>query len=155
MSKMVFLACFGMLQAFSMAAVICYMVGADAPIHGVFALLFSVQIAGAAAGIFFSTLARSSKVALLFMLGWVVLMIGLSGFVLKLTDLEADWVLGISAMRWGMGGLMAVVNDVPAQKIGFFGFGNEIWQLDFLVNLALALLPTTATMFVLRARDRV
>lgn len=155
MSKIVFLACFGVFQAFTMAAIVCWSVGADAPLHGVFALLFSIQIAGAAAGMFFSTLAKSSKVALLFMLGWVVTMIALSGFLLKLPDLKTDWVLGISAMRWGMGGLMAVVNDVPRIKIAFFGFGNEVWQLDVIVNFALAILPTAATMLVLRTRDRV
>ncbi|MCU0661870.1 MAG: ATP-binding cassette domain-containing protein [Myxococcota bacterium] len=155
MSKMVFLACFGLFQAFTLAAVVCWNVRADAPFHGVFALFFSIQLAGAAAGLFFSTLAKSSKVALLLMLGWVVLMIGMSGFLLKLTDLQADWVLGVSAMRWGMGGLMAVVDDVPRLKLEFFGFGNEVWQLDVIVNFALALLPTAASMFLLRARDRV
>ncbi len=158
MSKALFLLAFGLFQAFTMAAIIVWWVGVDGALPAVFAVLLTVQLAGATAGLFFSTLAESSKVALLMMLGWLVLMIAFSGFVVKLPDLRSgglQWILGPSAMRWGMGGLMDIVADVPAAKVKFFGFEDEVWLLGAMVNLLLAILPISATMLILRLRDKV
>ena len=53
-----------------------------------FLAALSVQLGGATAGLFFSTVAKSSKLALLLMLAWLVLMIAFSGFVVRLPDLR-------------------------------------------------------------------
>ncbi len=158
LSKVIFLAAFGSFQAFSMAAIMVWVVGVDTALVPCVLILLSVQLGGLAAGLLFSTLAKSSKVALLFMLGWLVLMIAFSGFVVKLPDLRdqgMEWLLGPSAMRWGMGGLMDAVNDVPMTKVEFFGFADELWTLNVAVNITLFILPIAMTMLILRLRDKV
>lgn len=157
-SKVGFLLAFGMLQAFSIAAILVWYGGVDASIASVFVVVLSVQFAGVTMGLLFSTLARSTRVALLMMLACVIVMIIFSGFVVTLPRLRDDgtsWLLAPSALRWGLGGLMSIVHDVPSTRLKFFGFHNESLGLDVAVNLALATLPLCITMFILRARDRV
>ena len=92
------------------------------------------------------------------MLGCVVVMLAFSGFLVKLPDLESsstEWILTPSAMRWGLGGLMSVVNDIPARFETAFGFEDDLWTMNVLVNLVLSAFPLMATMLVLRLRDRV
>ncbi|MCP4605529.1 MAG: ATP-binding cassette domain-containing protein [Proteobacteria bacterium] len=158
LSKVVFLLAFGVFQAFSMTAILIWYEGADAPLSSTFCLLLSVQISGVAFGLLFSTLAKSSKVAMMSMLGCIVLMLAFSGFLVKLPSLRESgtaWILSPSSMRWGLGGLMAVVEDVPRAKLEFFGFGDEVWHLNVAVNAMLAILPIGATMLILRMKDRV
>ncbi len=158
LSKVLLLLAFGTVQAFSIAAATVWYVGADAPFPEVFFVLLSVQFAGVASGLFFSTLARSAKVALLFMLVWVVLMIAFSGFLVKLPDLRdsnMEWLLAPSSMRWGMGGLMDLVADTPSWAMEKFGFTDEVWNLNAAVNVGLSLLPIGLTALILRLRDRV
>ena len=158
LSKVVFLVCFGVFQAFSIAAILYWFVGVDGPLEPIFFTLLSVQIAGVSFGLFFSTIAKSSKLALMAMLGCVVVMLAFSGFLVKLPDLEGSntqWILTPSAMRWGLGGLMALVQDVPEKFQVAFGFGNDIWYLNVAVNLILSAFPLVGTMLVLRMRDRV
>jgi hypothetical protein len=154
----IFLIAFGLFQAFSMAAIMVWFAGADAALAPCFFTLLSVQLGGLASGLFFSTIAKSSKVALLWMLGWLVLMIAFSGFVVKLPSLRdkgMEWLLGPSSMRWGMGGLMDAVQDIPVQKVSCFGFSDEVWQLNVGVNGALFVFFIAVTMLVLRFRDKV
>ena len=158
LSKVLFLLVFGIFQAFSMAAILLWYEGADAPLSSTFGLLLSVQISGVAFGLLFSTLAKSSKVAMMSMLGCIVLMLAFSGFLVKLPSLRdsgTEWILAASSMRWGLGGLMSIVEDVPQSKLEFFGFADEVWQLNIAVNVALAILPIAATMLILRMKDRV
>ncbi len=158
MSKVIFLVCFGVFQSFSIAAILFWFVGVDGPLEPIFFTLLSVQIAGVAFGLFFSAIAKSSKLALMAMLGCVVVMLAFSGFLVKLPDLEGsntEWILTPSAMRWGLGGLMALVQDVPERFQVAFGFGNDIWYLNVLVNLVLSAFPLIGTMLVLKMRDRV
>ncbi len=158
LSKLIFLLTFGMVQAFSIAAVCVWFVGSDAPFTPYFLTLFTVQATGSAVGLFFSTLAKSTKVALSLMLMWVVLMLAFSGFLMKLPSLRengTEWLLAASSMRWGLGALMVLDQDVPAWAMEKFGFINEVWHLNLLVNVALAVLPTCATILILRLRDRV
>jgi ABC-type multidrug transport system ATPase subunit len=157
-SKIIFLAVFGLFQALSLTAVLYWYSGIDGPFAPVFLVLFSIQIGGVTAGLFFSTLAKSSKLALLLMLGWLVMMLAFSGFVIRLPTLRdqgTQWILGPSAMRWGLGALFDLVQDVPKTKIGFFGFEDEVWQLNVVVNFVLSLLPVTLIMLILKMRDRV
>jgi len=157
-SKLIFLAAFGLLQAFSITAVLYWYNGVDGPFAPVFLTLLSVQLGGLTAGLFFSTLAKSSKLALLLMLGWLVMMLAFSGFVIRLPTLRdqgTEWILGPSAMRWGLGGLMDLVNDVPGDKLIFFGFEDDVWQLNVAINGLLAALPVVLTALVLKVRDRV
>jgi hypothetical protein len=103
-------------------------------------------------------ISKSSKLALLLMLGWLVMMLAFSGFVIKLPDLRdqsMSWILAPSAMRWGLGALMDLVKDVPSAKVLFFGFDDEAWQLNVIVNLLLSSVPLFITMLVLKLRDRV
>ena len=58
-------------------------------------------------------------------------------------------------MRWGLGALMDIGQDVPIAKVKFLGFENESWLLNVLVNLALATLPVGATILILRLKDRI
>ncbi|MDJ0764587.1 MAG: ATP-binding cassette domain-containing protein [Myxococcota bacterium] len=158
LSKVMFLAAFGVFQAFSMAAILVGYAEADAPLASVFFLLLSVQLSGVGFGLFVSSVAKSSKVALMSMLGIIVLMLAFSGFLVKLPSLRDSgtaWILGPSAMRWGLGGLMALVNDVPSWAIEKFGFGDEAWHLNVLVNWALSIFPLALTMLLLKVRDRV
>jgi len=158
LSKVLFLLAFGMLQAASIAAVLYWYSKVEGEFASMFVVLLSVQIAGVSAGLFFSTLAKSSKLALLLMLAWLVLMLAFSGFVIRLPTLEENntaWILGPSAMRWGLGALMNVVQDVSAEKVLFFGFEDDLWQLNVVVNCLLALLPGVLTAIVLKMRDRV
>jgi len=158
LSKVGFLAAFGMLQAFSIAAILTGYGHIDGSVPSIFLVVLSVQLAGVTMGLLFSTLARSTRVALLMMLAAVIVMIIFSGFVVTLPRLRDDgtsWFLAPSAMRWGLGGLMAVVRDVPPTRLKFFGFHNESWGLDVAVNLALAALPLVITMLILKARDKV
>ncbi len=158
LSKVLFLLTFGVFQAFSMAAILVWYEGADAPLSSTFFLLLSVQVSGVAFGLLFSTMAKSSKVAMMSMLGCIVLMLAFSGFLVKLPSLRDSgtaWILSPSCMRWGLGGLMATVEDVPRAKLEFFGFGDEVWHLNVAVNVALAVLPIVATMLILRMKDRV
>jgi len=158
LSKVLFLLAFGMWQALTMTMVLAYYSGVDGPFVPMFLILLSVQFGGVTAGLFFSTLAKSSKLALLLMLAWLVLMLAFSGFVIRLPTLRdqgTGWLLGPSAMRWGLGGLMDVVDDVMADKVIFFGFEDEVWRLNILVNGVLALLPAVLTSLVLKMRDRV
>jgi ABC transport system ATP-binding/permease protein len=158
MSKVLFLLAFGMLQAASIAAVLYWYSEVDGPFAPIFAVLLSVQIAGVTAGLFFSTLAKSSKLALLLMLAWLVLMLAFSGFVIRLPTLRdqgTQLLLAPSAMRWGLGGLMDLVQDVSKDKLLLFGFEDEVWQLNTVVNCFLAVLPAFLTAIVLKMRDRV
>jgi MFS family permease len=158
MSKVIFLLAFGIFQAASLTAVLYWYSGVDGPFAPIFAVLLSVQLAGVTAGLFFSTLAKSSKLALLLMLAWLVLMLAFSGFVIRLPTLRDQgtaWILGPSAMRWGLGGLMDLVEDVSPEKVIFFGFEDDVWSLNVLVNCLLALLPGVLTALVLKMRDRV
>jgi hypothetical protein len=158
LSKVMFLVAFGVIQAFSMAAILCYYTGADATLESVFFTLLSVQITGVSFGIFFSTLAKSSKVALMSMLGCVVLMFTFSGFLVKLPalrDNNTDWILTPSSMRWGLGALMSNMKDVPEWALEKFGFKNEMWELNALVNLVLAVFPIFGTILALRLKDKV
>ena len=158
LSKLIFLAAFGVFQAFSIAAVMVWSVGVDGPFAPIFLVLFSVQLSGVTAGLLFSTLAKSSKLALLLMLGWLVIMLAFSGFVIRLPELQdqsLEWLLMPSAMRWGLGALMELIQDVPADKLIFFGFEDEVWRLNVVINLLLALLPVSIAMLLLRLRDRV
>ena len=158
LSKLSFLLAFGMWQAFTIAGIMVWYAGADAPFSPCFLTLLTVQLAGVTVGLFFSTLARSAKVALLLMLVWVVLMIAFSGFLVKLPDLRdngTQWILAPSAMRWGMGGLMDVTADTPGWALEKFGFETEVWQLNAVVNLFLSAIPTLLTIAILKLRDRV
>lgn len=158
LSKMMFLVAFGVIQAFSMAAILCYYTGADATLESVFFTLLSVQITGVSFGIFFSTLAKSSKVALMSMLGCVVLMFTFSGFLVKLPALEdsgTQWILTPSSMRWGLGALMSNMADVPAWATEKFGFKDEVWELNAIVNIVLAIFPLFGTVLALRLKDKV
>ncbi len=157
-SKLLFLLAFGLLQAFSITAVLYWYNGVDGPFMPMFVTLLSVQLGGVTAGLFFSTLAKSSKLALLLMLGWLVLMLAFSGFVIKLPTLRdqgTEWILGPSAMRWGLGALNDVVVDVPTTKVAFFGFDEEVWRLNVAINGVLAAIPVILTAAVLKVRDRV
>lgn len=69
LSKIVFLAVFGLFQAFSIAGVLIWYVEVDADLAPCLSTLLSVQIAGLTSGVFFSTISKTSKVALLLMLG--------------------------------------------------------------------------------------
>jgi hypothetical protein len=158
LSKATFLLAFGAWQAFSIAAILVWYRGVDASIPPLFLVALSVQLAGVTTGLLFSSLVRSTRVALLMMLAAVIVMIIFSGFVVTLPSLRDDgrsWLLAPSAMRWGLGGFMALVRDVPPTRLKFFGFHNESWGLDVAVNLALAALPLGITMFVLKGRDKV
>ncbi|MDD5309113.1 MAG: ATP-binding cassette domain-containing protein [Deltaproteobacteria bacterium] len=158
LSKVAFLFAFGLWQAFTLTAILVWWVGADGPFTPCFLAALSVQLGGASAGLFFSTVAKSSKLALLLMLGWLVLMIAFSGFVVRLPDLRetgTGWILAPSSMRWGMGALMELVKDVPIAKMEFFGFKDEVWTLNVVVNLALSVLPIGAAVLILKLRDRV
>jgi ABC transport system ATP-binding/permease protein len=158
MSKVLFLVAFGVVQAFSMAAIVVWFEGADGSLAPVFFTILSVQISGVTLGLFFSTLAKSGKVAMLMMLACIVLMISFSGFLVKLPNLRdkgTEWILSASSMRWGLGGLMDLVADVPEAKMVFFGFGDEVWTTNIAVNGMLAILPLVGTILILRLRDRV
>ena len=48
-----------------------------------------------------------------------------------------------------------VAVQVPSWAIEKFGFGDEAWHLNVLVNAALTVLPAAATMLILRMRDKV
>lgn len=157
-SKLFFLAGFGVLQAFSIASILVWYNGVDGPFMPLTLTLFSVQMGGVTAGLLFSTLAKSSKLALLLMLGWLVMMLAFSGFVIKLPTLREQgtaWILGPSSMRWGLGALNDLVADVPSVKVAFFGFEDEVWRLNVMVNAILASLPVIFTMLILKIRDRV
>jgi hypothetical protein len=85
-------------------------------------------------------------------------MLAFSGFVIRLPTLRDQgtaWLLGPSAMRWGLGALMDVVEDVPEAKVIFFGFEDEVWRLNVMVNAVLAVIPAVLTALVLKMRDRV
>jgi hypothetical protein len=87
-----------------------------------------------------------------------VLMLAFSGFVIRLPTLRdqgTEMLLAPSAMRWGLGGLMDVVEDVATEKVLFFGFEDDVWQLNVIVNCFLGLLPGFLTALVLKMRDRV
>jgi ABC transport system ATP-binding/permease protein len=158
LSKALFLLAFGVLQAFSIAAILTWYERVDATMPPVFLLVFSVQATGVATGLLISTLAPTSRAALLAMLACVILMIALSGFVVPLPDLREDgteWLLAPSPMRWGLGGLMDLVADVPSTTLKGLGFHRESWPLDAAVNAALAALPLVLAMVALRHRDRV
>jgi ABC-type multidrug transport system ATPase subunit len=158
LSKVFFLLAFGMWQALTMTFVLAWYSEVDGPFFVIFLTLLSVQFGGVTAGLFFSTLAKSSKLALLLMLAWLVLMLAFSGFVIRLPTLRdqgTQWLLGPSAMRWGLGALMDVVRDVPETKVIFFGFEDEVWRLNVVVNAVLALIPAVLTSLVLKMRDRV
>jgi ABC-type multidrug transport system ATPase subunit len=157
-TKLLFLAAFGLIQALSIAAVMVWKVGVDGPFASIFLVLLTVQLSGVTSGLLFSTISKSSKLALLLMLGWLVMMLAFSGFVIKLPDLRdqsMSWILAPSAMRWGLGALMDLVKDVPSAKVLFFGFDDEAWQLNVIVNLLLSSVPLFITMLVLKLRDRV
>jgi ABC-type multidrug transport system ATPase subunit len=157
LSKVMFLLAFGVFQAFSIAAVLYWFVGVDAALAPMFFLLLSVQTAGVCFGLFFSTIAKSGKVAMMAMLGFVVVMLAFSGFLVKLPDLSdgSKWVLTPSAMRWGLGGLMSVVQDVPERFSITFGFQDDLWSLNTAVNFILSVFPLVGTILVLRMRDKV
>jgi ABC-type multidrug transport system ATPase subunit len=157
-SKVFFLLAFGIWQAGTMTAVLYWYSGIDGPFAQVFLTLLSVQLGGVTAGLFFSTLAKSSKLALLLMLAWLVLMLAFSGFVIRLPTLRdqgTEFMLAPSGMRWGLGALMDLVRDVPGDKLIFFGFEDEVWQINVGVNMMLALIPAMLTTLVLKLRDRV
>jgi ABC transport system ATP-binding/permease protein len=157
-SKVLFLVAFGVFQAFSIAAILYWFVGVDGPLEPMFFTLLSVQVAGVSFGLFFSTIAKSSKLALMAMLGCVVVMLAFSGFLVKLPDLEGshtEWILTPSAMRWGLGGLMSLIQDIPERFETAFGFSNDLWYLNVVINLILSAFPLVGTMLVLRMRDRV
>jgi hypothetical protein len=157
LSKLCFLLAFGLWQAFSLSAELAWWVKAEVAFAPCFLLILSVGLSGASAGLLFSTVARSSKLALLLMLGWLVLMISFSGFVVTLPhlrDKELQWLLAPSSMRWGLGGLMDLVQDVPLAKIKFFGFEEEAWPLNLGVNFTLCLLALLLTMILLRLQER-
>lgn len=157
-SKLLFLLAFGLLQAASITAILFFYNKVDGAFMPTFVTLLSVQAGGVTAGLFFSTLAKSSKLALLLMLGWLVLMLAFSGFVIKLPTLRdqgSEWILGPSAMRWGLGGLMEIVTDVEEAKVYFFGFEDEVWRLNVAINTLLAALPVVLTALILKVRDRV
>jgi ABC-type multidrug transport system ATPase subunit len=158
LSKLIFLIAFGMVQSFFITAVLTWFVRIDAPFTPCFLTLLTVQITGSAMGLFFSTLAKSTKVALSLMLMWVVLMLAFSGFLMKLPDLRdsgSQWLLAPSSMRWGLGSLMSLDAEVPSWSVDKFGFKDEAWNLNVAVNIALAVLPMAATMLILRMRDKV
>jgi ABC-type multidrug transport system ATPase subunit len=157
-SKVIFLLVFGSWQALTMTMVLAWYSEVDGPFFVIFITLLSVQFGGVTAGLLFSTLAKSSKLALLLMLAWLVLMLAFSGFVIRLPTLRDQgtaWLLGPSAMRWGLGALMDVVEDVPEAKVIFFGFEDEVWRLNVMVNAVLAVIPAVLTTLVLKMRDRV
>jgi len=157
-SKVFFLLAFGIWQAGTMAAVVCWFTDLDGPFALVFLVLLSVQIGGVTAGLLFSTLSKSSKLALLLMLGWLVLMLAFSGFVIRLPDLRdqgTQWLLAPSSMRWGLGALNDLVANVPEDKVLFFGFEDELWKVNTAVNGLLALIPALLTALLLKLRDRV
>ncbi len=157
LSKIMFLFAFGVFQAFSITAVLYWFVGVDAPMAPIFFILLSVQAAGVCFGLFFSTIAKSGKVAMMAMLGFVVIMLAFSGFLVKLPDLSEStkWLLTPSAMRWGLGGLMVLVKDIPIIFSSTFGFENDLWTLNVAINFILCTFPIIGTIFVLRMRDRV
>lgn len=157
-SKLLFLLAFGLLQALSITMILFFYNKVDGAFMPTFVTLLSVQLGGVTAGLFFSTLAKSSKLALLLMLAWLVLMLAFSGFVIRLPTLRdqgTQWILGPSAMRWGLGGLMDIIADVPEAKVIFFGFEDEVWKINVAINGALASLPLVLTALVLKIRDRV
>lgn len=155
-SKLVFLGVFGLLQALSISAILVWYEGAELALHRSVLILASVQLCGAATGLFVSTISRTNKVAMMLMLACVIIMIAFSGFVVSLPALRDDgraWLLAISPMRWGLGALMEVTTDVPYHELKHLGFDRESWVLNLFVNLALAALPAAVTLFVLRLRD--
>ncbi len=157
-SKVIFLLAFGLWQAFSITALLIWYSQVDGAFTPIFLTLVLVQLSGVTAGLFFSTMAKSSKLALLLMLGWLVLMLSFSGFVIRLPTLRDQgtaWILGPSAMRWGLGGLMDLIKDVPESKVLLFGFEDELWRINAMVNATLAALPVILTMLILKWRDRV
>lgn len=157
-SKVMFLFCFGVFQAFSIAAVLFWFAGVEAPFGPMFFVLLSVQTAGVCFGLFFSTIAKSSKVAMMAMLGFVVVMLAFSGFLVKLPDLSdgnTTWILTPSAMRWGLGGLMSLAEDLPQRFSIAFGFSDDLWSLNVAVNFVLSAFPVIGTIFTLRMRDKV
>ena len=158
MSKFVFLGAFGVFQAASIAAILSFVVKVDINFEPAFLVLLSVQLGGVTAGLMFSTLAESGKLALLLMLAWLVIMLAFSGFVIRLPSLREQGLVGIlgpSCMRWGLGGLMDLTGDVTWDKISLFGFDNESWKLNTIANFLLSVLPLGFTMLVLRLRDKV
>ena len=85
-------------------------------------------------------------------------LLAFSGFLVKLPDLEdsgTQWILAPSSMRWGLGALMSHVADVPLWAKQKFGFGEEVWHLNTVVNLVLSCFPLMGTILILRLRDRV
>ena len=158
MSKFVFLGAFGVFQAASIAAVLTFVVNVDINFESSFLVLLSVQLGGVTAGLMFSTLAESGKLALLLMLAWLVIMLAFSGFVIRIPSLREQGLVGIlgpSCMRWGLGALMDLAGDVTWDKIMLFGFDNESWRLNTIANALLSVLPLGFTMLVLRLRDKV
>ncbi len=158
MSKFVFLGAFGVFQAASIAAVLTFVVNVDINFESSFLVLLSVQLGGVTAGLMFSTLAESGKLALLLMLAWLVIMLAFSGFVIRIPSLREQGLVGIldpSCMRWGLGALMDLAGDVTWDKIMLFGFDNESWRLNTIANGLLSVLPLGFTMLVLRLRDKV
>ncbi|MBN2526040.1 MAG: ATP-binding cassette domain-containing protein [Deltaproteobacteria bacterium] len=158
MSKFIFLGGFGVFQAASIAAILSFVVNVDINFESAFLVLLSVQLGGVTAGLMFSTLAESGKLALLLMLAWLVIMLAFSGFVIRIPSLRDQGLVGIlgpSCMRWGLGGLMDLAGDVTWDKIMLFGFDNESWRLNTIANGLLSVLPLGFTMLVLRLRDKV
>ncbi|MBN2715262.1 MAG: ABC transporter permease, partial [Deltaproteobacteria bacterium] len=158
MSKFVFLGAFGVFQAASIAAILTFVVKVDINFESTFLVLLSVQLGGVTAGLMFSTLAESGKLALLLMLAWLVIMLAFSGFVIRIPSLRDQGLVGIlgpSCMRWGLGALMDLAGDVTWDKIALFGFDNESWRLNTIANGMLSVLPLGFTMLVLRLRDKV
>ena len=158
MSKFIFLGAFGVFQAASIAAVLTFLVNVDINFESSFLVLLSVQLGGVTAGLMFSTLAESGKLALLLMLAWLVIMLAFSGFVIRIPSLREQGLVGIlgpSCMRWGLGALMDLAGDVTWDKIMLFGFDNESWRLNTIANGLLSVLPLGFTMLVLRLRDKV
>lgn len=158
MSKFVFLGAFGVFQAASIAAILAFVVNVDINFESSFLVLLTVQLGGVTAGLMFSTLAKSGKLALLLMLAWLVIMLAFSGFVIRIPSLREQGLVGIlgpSCMRWGLGALMDLAGDVTWDKIMLFGFDNESWRLNTIANSLLSVLPLGFTMLVLRLRDKV
>ena len=158
LSKFIFLGAFGVFQAASIAAILTFVVNVDINFESSFLVLLSVQLGGVTAGLMFSTLAESGKLALLLMLAWLVIMLAFSGFVIRIPSLRDQGLVGIlgpSCMRWGLGALMDLAGDVTWDKIALFGFDNESWRLNTIANGLLSILPLGFTMLVLRLRDKV
>lgn len=158
LSKFIFLGAFGVFQAASIASILIWVTNVDANFESTFLVLLSVQLGGVTAGLMFSTLAKSGKLALLLMLAWLVIMLAFSGFVIRIPTLREQGLVGIlgpSCMRWGLGALMDLAGDVTYDKIMLFGFDNESWRLNTIANGLLSILPLGFTMLVLRLRDKV